>query len=198
MYLYSFLTRLRAYIKVALVNSAKAAHGWTISSQTRARAIYWWFFFFPHMQYLWDQISLYEPTWIMHAMPNILWISGSTEKVFSFAFNWKSFQSACTRVNVYKSYYLGLVTQSWPHHPLIRLQHLQFVIMSIMIALALSDLTLNMIILTSAPSVGYCWKHAHVTRSLASMANINSILLLPPSPSPNTSTFGKSSNSCLH
>ena len=113
------------------------------------------FFFFTHMQYLWDQISLYEPTWIMHAMPNILWISGSTEKVFSFAFNWKSFQSACTRVNVYKSYYLGLVTQSWPHHPLIRLQHLQFVIMSIMIALALSDLTLNMIILTFAPSVGF-------------------------------------------
>ena len=29
-------------------------------------------FFFPHMQYLWDQISLYEPTWIMHAMPKIL------------------------------------------------------------------------------------------------------------------------------
>ena len=189
MYLYTFLTRLRAYIKVALVNSAKAAHGWTILSQTRARAIYWWFFF-PHMQYLWDQISLYEPTWIMHAMPKILWTSGSIEKVFSFAFNWKSFQGACIRGNVYKSYYLGLVTQSWPHHPLICLQHLQFVRMSTMIALALNDLTLNMIILTSAPSVGYCQKHARVTRSLASMANINSILLLPPTPSPNTSTFG--------
>ena len=157
-------------------------------------------FFFPHMQYLWDQISLYEPTWIMHAMPKILWISGSTEKVFSFAFNWKSFQGACIRGNIYiyKSYYLGLVTQSWPYHPLIHLQCLQFVRMSTMIALALSDPTLDMIILTSAPSVGYCRKHACVTQSSASMANINSILLHPPTPSPDTSSFGKSSNSCLH
>ena len=106
LYLYTILTRLRAYIKVALVNSAKVAHGWTILPQTRARAIYWWIFF-PHLQYLWDQISLYEPTWIMHAMPKISWISGSTEQVFSFAFNWKSFQGACSRGNIYKSYYVS-------------------------------------------------------------------------------------------
>ena len=30
------------------------------------------------------------------------------------------------------------------------------------------------------------------------MANINSITLHPPTPSPNTSSFGKSCNSCLH
>lgn len=116
-------------------------------------------FFFPHMQYLWDQISLYEPTWIMHAMLKILWISGTTKKDFCFAFNWNFFQGACTRGNIYKSFDLGLVTRSWSHHPLIHLQHLitylQLVRMSALIALALCDLTLNMIILTSAPSVGF-------------------------------------------
>ena len=163
------------------MNSAKAAHGWTISSQTRARAIYCWFFF-PHMQYLWDQISLYEPTWIMHAMPNILWMLRWTEKVFSFAFNWKGFQGACTRGNVYKSYYLSLVTQSWPHHPLICLQHLQFVKMSTMIALALSDLTLNMIILTSAPSVGF---EAILLNTVESMP----VLLNPQFPWPTSTAY---------
>uniref|UniRef100_A0A7N2L4R1 Uncharacterized protein n=1 Tax=Quercus lobata TaxID=97700 RepID=A0A7N2L4R1_QUELO len=39
-------------------------------------------------------------------------------------------------------------------------------------------------------SQGYFRRHAHVTQSLASMANINSILLHPPTPPPNTSSFG--------
>ena len=120
---------------------------------------YWWFFYFPHMQYLWDQISPYEPTSIMHTMPKISWISGTTEKDFCFAFNWKSFQGACTRGNIYKSSDLGLVTRSWPRHPLIHLKHLitylQLVRMSALIALSLCNLTLNMIILTSAPFVGF-------------------------------------------
>ena len=46
--------------------------------------------------------------------------------------------------------------------------------------------------------IEYCQKHARVTQSSASMASINSIPLHPPTPSPNTSSFGKSSNSCLH
>ena len=145
----------------------------------------------------------------MHTMPKISWISGTTEKDFCFAFNWKSFQGACIRGNVYKSSDLGLVTRSWPHHPFIHVQHLitylQLVRMSALIALALSDLTLNMIILTSAPSVGFEnillnteESNAYVSQSSAAMANINSITLHPPTPSPNTSSFGKSCNSCLH
>ena len=62
--------------------------------------------------------------------------------------SWKNFQIACTRRKVYKSSDLGLVTRSWQRHPFIHLQHL-------ITYLQLDDLTLNMIILTSAPSGGF-------------------------------------------
>ena len=189
MYLYIILTRLRTYIKVDLVNSAKVARGWTISSQTRARAIYWWFFS-THAISVGSNFTIWtnmDYACNAQSFVNI----GIHWKGFLLCLQLKKFQGACTRGNVYKSY--NLIT------------YLQLDRMRALITLALGDLTLNTIILTFVPSVGFETILLNTVESMP--VSLNPQLSWPtsttyhcilPTPSPNTSSFGKSCNSCLH